>query len=132
MKKVLSLFVATLFAATVYAGEYPDISIKDLQTAIKDGKVAVIDVNGAGSFKKGHIPTAIHFATSRKDLAKLLPKDKKTLIVAYCGGPSCGAYKAGAAAAEKLGYTNVRRLTAGISGWKKAGADLEQVKKEKK
>ena len=124
MKKILSLLVAALFATTVYAGEYPDISIKDLQAAIKAGKVAVIDVNGAGSFKKGHIPTAIHFSSKSKGLAKLLPKDKKTLVVAYCGGPGCSAYKRGASAAEKLGYTNVKHLSAGISGWKKAGADL--------
>ena len=78
MKKILSLLVAALFATTVYAGEYPDISIKDLQAAIKAGKVAVIDVNGAGSYKKGHIPTAIHFSSKGKDLGKLLPKDKKT------------------------------------------------------
>ena len=131
MKKVLSLLVATIFATTIYAGEYPDLSIKDLQAAIKDGKVTVIDVNGAGSFKKGHIPTAIHFA-STKDLSKVLPEDKKTLIVAYCGGPGCSAYKRGASAAEKLGYTNVKHLSAGISGWKKAGADVEKVKKAKK
>ena len=132
MKKVLCLLVAAVFASTVYAGEYPDISIKDLQAAIKGGKVGVIDVNGAGSFKRGHIPTAIDYSSSHKDLVKLLPKDKKTLIVAYCGGPGCGAYKRGASAAEKLGYTNIKRLSAGISGWKKAGADLEKVKKEKK
>ena len=131
MKKVLSLLVAAIFATTVYAGEYPDISIKDLQAAIKDGKVTVIDVNGAGSFKKGHIPTAIHFA-STKDLSKALPEDKKTLIVAYCGGPGCSAYKRGASAAEKLGYPNVKHLSAGISGWKKAGADVEKAKKQKK
>ncbi|MFP6854200.1 MAG: rhodanese-like domain-containing protein [Opitutales bacterium] len=129
MKKILTMLVAGLFAATVYAGEYPDVSIKDLQSAIKDGKVTVIDVNGAGSFKKGHIPTAIHFASAQKDLAKLLPKDKKTLIVAYCGGPGCSAYKRGASAAKKLGYTNVKHLSAGISGWKKAGADLAKAKK---
>ena len=29
MKKILSLLVAAMFATTVYAGEYPDISIKD-------------------------------------------------------------------------------------------------------
>ena len=132
MKKLLSMLVAGLFAATVYGGEYPDISIKDLQAAIKDGKVAVIDVNGAGSFRKGHIPTAISFASKGKELASLLPKDKKTLVVAYCGGPGCSAYKRGASAAEKLGYTNVKHLSAGISGWKKAGADLAKASKKKK
>jgi rhodanese-related sulfurtransferase len=53
-----------------------------------------------------------------------LPKDKNTLIVSYCGGPGCRAYKRGADAAAKLGYKNIKHLSAGISGWKKAGADV--------
>lgn len=126
MKKILSLLVAALFATTVYAGEYPDISVKALGDAIKAGKVAVIDVNGAKSFSNGHIPGAINFSASAKELAKLLPKDKGTLVVAYCGGPKCKAYKRGASAAEKLGYTNVKHLSAGISGWKKAGMKTEK------
>ena len=124
MKKIITLLISTLFATAVFAGEYPDVSIKDLQSAIKAGKVAVIDVNGARSFKKGHIPTAIEFGSNAKKLAKLLPKDKNTLVVAYCGGPGCSAYKRGAAAAEKLGYKNIKHLSAGISGWKKAGGEL--------
>ena len=66
--------------------KYPDISVKDLQKAIKEGKVAVIDVNGAKSFSRGHIPTAIDFSSQGKKLSGLLPKDKNTLIVSYCGG----------------------------------------------
>ncbi len=124
MKKLIALITLSLFSTTLFAGEYPDISIKELQKAIKDGKVAVIDVNGANSYKKGHIPTAISFASNGKDLAKHLPKDKNTLVVAYCGGPGCRAYQRGAKAAAKLGYKNVKHLSAGISGWKKSGAEV--------
>ena len=124
MKKIISLLVFTLFTISLFAGEYPDISINELKSAIKKGNVAVIDVNGAGSYKKGHIPSAIHFSSVGAKLAKSLPKDKNTLIVSYCGGPGCGAYKRGADAAAKLGYKNIKHLSAGISGWKKAGADL--------
>ena len=112
------------FASNLVAGEYPDISIKELQKAIDAGKVAVIDVNGAKSFARGHIPTAIDFSSNAKSLAKVLPKDKGTLVVSYCGGPGCRAYKRGAEAAEKLGYKNIKHLSAGISGWKKSGAKL--------
>jgi len=42
------------------------------------------------------------------------------LVVAYCGGPSCNAYTRAANAASKLGYTNVKHLSAGISGWLQA------------
>ena len=124
MKKIIAL-IAVIFAVNVQAGEYPDISITDLEKAIKAGKVTVIDVNGAKSFtKRGHIPGAVSF--SNKDaLAKQLSKvGKDTLVVAYCGGPSCSAYKRGASAAEALGFKNVKHLSAGIAGWLKAGKKL--------
>ena len=124
MKKFIVLIALSLFSTSLFAGEFPDISIKELQKAIKDGKVAVIDVNGATTYKKGHIPTAISFASNGKELAKHLPKDKNTLVVAYCGGPACRAYQRGAKAAAKLGYKNVKHLSAGISGWKKSGAEV--------
>jgi len=128
MKKLLAIATALVFAAsTTIAGEYPDISIKELDKAIKEGKAVVIDVNGSRSYAKGHIPGAIDFAKSGKKLKSVLPKDKNALIVAYCGGPSCSAYKRAAKAAEKLGYKNVRHLSAGISGWKSAKMPLEKA-----
>lgn len=105
--------------------EIPDISKAELEKAIAAKQVAVIDCNGSESFKKGHIPGAIDFEAHGKDLAAKLPADKSTLIVAYCGGPSCGAYKSGATAAKELGYTNVKHLSAGITGWKKEGGSVE-------
>jgi len=61
-------------------------------------------------------------------LAKVLPKDKKTLIVAYCGNPKCKAYQAAAKAAEKLGYKNIKHFSPGIAGWKEAGEPTEAAK----
>ena len=69
--------------------------------------------------QKAHIPGAIDFSSQAENLHKLLPKDKETLIVSYCGGPSCRAYLKGAKAASLLGYKNIKHLSAGISGWKK-------------
>jgi rhodanese-related sulfurtransferase len=86
----------------------------------------LLDVNGTSSWKAGHIPGAIDFTTSKEKLATLLPKDKSALVVAYCGGPACGAYAAGAKAAKDLGYTNVKHLKAGISGWKESGEKVEK------
>ena len=125
MKKLLAL-AFSLFAASVMAAEFPDISIADLKQAIADKKVTVIDVNGAASFKNGHVPGAVSFAEAKADLASKLPADKNALVVAYCGGPQCSAYKAAANAASSLGYTNVKHLSAGISGWKAAGEALEK------
>jgi rhodanese-related sulfurtransferase len=125
MKKLLTLALA-LVAASGFAAEFPDISIADLKTAIADKKVVVIDVNGSSSYSAGHVPGAIDFASKGADLASALPADKNTLVVAYCGGPSCSAYKKAANKAAELGYTNVKHLSAGISGWKKAGETLEK------
>ena len=108
------------------AAEFPDISIAELKKAIAEKKVTVIDVNGGESFKNGHIPTAVNFASVQGDLGAALPKDKDALIVAYCGGPSCNAYTRAANAAAKLGYTNVKHLSAGISGWLQAKEGTEK------
>ncbi len=126
MKTILSMLFGVMISANLIAADYPDITVKELQKAIAKGKVAVIDVNGAKSYKLGHIPSAIDFSSSRNDLAELLPEDKETLIVSYCGGPGCRAYKRGADAAAKLGYKNVKHLSAGISGWKRAGAEVSK------
>jgi rhodanese-related sulfurtransferase len=121
MKKILIPFILIWAAVSLQGQEFGDISIEDLQKAILAKKVAIIDVNGQGSFKNGHIPGAINFSSQKQALKKLLPNNKNTLIVAYCGGPSCRAYLRGAKAAAELGYNNVRHLSAGISGWKKSG-----------
>lgn len=126
MKKLLALAAALAFSAFVFAAEVPDISINDLKKAIAEKNVTVIDVNGTESWQSGHIPTAIDFEANSEKFAKVLPHDKHALIVAYCGGPKCLAYKEAAQAAKKLGYKNVKHLSAGISGWKEAGEKTEK------
>jgi len=125
MKRILALFCSLLLAGVAFGADYPDITIADLKKAIQEKKVTLIDANGSQSFKEGHIPGAADFQEHKADLAKLLPADKGALIVAYCGGPRCHAYEAAASQAKQLGYTNVKHLSAGISGWKSAGEKTE-------
>ena len=127
MKKILTLIAAMFMSATAFAGEFADISIADLKKAIEEKKVTIIDVNGSSSWKAGHVPTAIDFSASKADLASKLPADKNALVVAYCGGPSCSAYQSAAKAAEKLGYKNIKHLSAGISGWVAANEKTDKV-----
>src|SRR5688572_33332769 len=105
----------------------PEISIDNLKQALEEKKVTVIDVNGTDSYKSGHIPTAIDYEAEKEAIKEKLPADKDALIVAYCGGPQCGAYKAATKVALDLGYTNVKHLKAGISGWKDAGEKTEKA-----
>lgn len=117
--------------STVSSGEsettiaVSDISLADLKQAIEDKSVVLLDCNGTKSYTSGHIPGALDFESTKSNLAKSLPKDKSALIVAYCGGPKCMAYKAGTKAATKLGYTNVKHFSGGISGWKNSGEKFE-------
>ena len=129
MKKIIALFASACVAFTAFAGEFPDISIGDVKSALKAKKIVLLDVNGSESYAKRHVPTALDFDAVEKDLAKHLPADKDALIVAYCGGPKCKAYQAAATAAEKLGYKNIKHMSAGISGWVDAGEKTEKAKK---
>ena len=127
MKSLLTLLAAVLLSTAAYAGEFPDISISEVKALTESKKAVIIDVNGSESYQKGHVPGALNFDAIRTKFASALPADKKTLIVAYCGGPGCKAYRAAAGAAEKLGYKNVKHMSAGISGWLQAGEKTEKV-----
>jgi rhodanese-related sulfurtransferase len=134
----LAVLGIALGARALWAGQaksvdsIPDISVGDLKMAIADKSVTLLDANGTEMYREGHIPGAINFEASADQLQKVLPKDKGALIVAYCGGPKCMAYKAAAAKALELGYTNVKHLPAGISGWKSAGEKVETGAKPEK
>ena len=125
MKRFILPAIAALLAVNVYAGQYPEITVPELKAAISAKQVVLLDANGTDKWAKGHIPSAIDFPGAKDKLANLLPKDKGALVVAYCGGPRCRAYEGAAKAAEKLGYTNVKHLTAGISGWQAAGEKMD-------
>jgi rhodanese-related sulfurtransferase len=128
MKKFIALLSTVIIAATAFAGEFPDISIAEVKALLGTKKATIIDVNGSESYAKGHVPGALDFDVVEKEFAKSLPEDKNALIIAYCGNPRCTAYQAAAKAAEKLGYKNVKHMSAGISGWKKAGESVEKAK----
>jgi rhodanese-related sulfurtransferase len=128
MKKLM-VSLLTLVSATALAladDAFPNITTDELKQAIADKQVLLVDVNGTESWQDGHIPGALNFEKVEKDFAKVLPADKNALVVAYCGNERCTAYKAAAAAAKKLGYTNVKHYSKGIAGWKKAGEKTEK------
>jgi len=72
---------------TVASTPYPDgarrVTIQELETMMKDGRVFVLDVRTQDSFDAGHIPGAklIPFGDVVSHM-KELPRDK--LIVTYC------------------------------------------------
>jgi rhodanese-related sulfurtransferase len=99
---------------------YPLISKSELKQAADNKSATIFDVNSKESYDSAHVPGAIHYGSHENDFAKMLPKDKGAMIVAYCGGPSCSAWKMAAKEACKLGYTNIRHFKEGIKGWNEA------------
>jgi rhodanese-related sulfurtransferase len=128
MKKLAALLAVIALAGFAYAADtkVSDISQSDLQAAIASKSLVLLDANGTASYQAGHIPGAIDYTAHKADLAKLLPADKGTLVVAYCANVNCAAYKLAAGAALDLGYTNVKHFAPGIQGWKESGAPVEK------
>jgi rhodanese-related sulfurtransferase len=99
---------------------YTDVNMTEMQKLVTDSKATIIDVNTEESYAKSHIPNSIHFASNKENFAKVLPEDKNQLIVAYCGGKMCTAWKQAAQKACELGYKNIKHFSEGITGWDKS------------
>ena len=119
-------FALTVATWTALAGDFPTITLAELKQAVAEKRVALIDVNGTLVWDQGHIPGAIGFLNDQERLAEKLPADKGALVVAYCLDEGCAAYRAGAKAARRLGYTDVRHFPGGITAWKNAGERTEK------
>ncbi|MCP3942923.1 MAG: rhodanese-like domain-containing protein [Desulfobacteraceae bacterium] len=71
-------------------------------------------------YTKGHIPGAVSIPYSKFDKKiDLLPGDKSTLLIYYCGGLKCKLSHKSAKKAKALGYTNVKVFAKGFPEWKK-------------
>lgn len=71
-------------------------------------------------YVNGHIPGAVNIPFTQFDKkVDLLPEDKNTLLIYYCGGLTCKLSHKSARKAEALGYTNVKVFAKGFPEWKK-------------
>lgn len=106
------------------------IGLQELQQLLQgtQGKRFVLfDSRPAARFHQGHIPAAVMLpytdlkkADEQGTTGKLLPTDKKTMLVFYCGGVTCSLSPASAGIALKHGYTDVRVFVDGEPAWSKA------------
>ncbi|MDP6785517.1 MAG: rhodanese-like domain-containing protein [Rhodospirillales bacterium] len=115
----------------VYAAGYPDWIAKGNLGSIsaayvkklldKKAGVVIVDARPERKFKEGHVPTAINIPDRKfAKMTGLLPEDKKTPLIFYCGGLKCPLSPKSAAKAVKLGYTDVKLFQAGYPAWKEA------------
>lgn len=100
------------------------ISPGDLQRLLQEGRVATFDVNSPMSWMQARVPGAVNLDPAAFTPADL-PADKASLLVFYCSNPLCRKAPNAALRARKMGYENVRVLSAGIKGWLNAGLPAE-------
>lgn len=104
------------------------ITRAELEDAVKNNSVTLVDAFPASYYDKAHLPGAMNLVESDVDAraAELLP-NKDGAIVTYCSNEACGNSEAVANRLEKLGYTNVRKYREGIQDWAEAGNTVEQT-----
>jgi rhodanese-related sulfurtransferase len=100
------------------------ISPTDLQAMLLNQKVTVLDVNSRQSWMQAHVPSAVHLDPVNY-LDSDLPADKSANLVFYCSNPFCRKAPNAARRAKELGYSNVKVMSAGISGWLSAKLPTE-------
>lgn len=91
------------------------IAPRELHASMVQGAITVVDMNARHAWLKARVPGAINLAPDFDD--SQLPAERATPLVFYCSNPLCRKAPYAARKASKLGYTDVRVMSAGISGW---------------
>jgi rhodanese-related sulfurtransferase len=92
------------------------VSPEVLHQMIQKQQVTVFDVNSRQSWLEAHVPGALHLDPANYT-DSVLPADKESSLVFYCSNPMCRKAPSAARRAKQMGYSNVRVMSAGISGW---------------
>jgi rhodanese-related sulfurtransferase len=102
------------------------ITRHELEAAIADGPVTLVDALGGSYFEQQHLPGAIPLveADVADQAARLLP-DKDAVIVTYCSNAVCPNSGRVADLLTAAGYSNVRKYREGIQDWVEAGLPVE-------
>ena len=96
-----------------------DISHDELQKALSEGGVTVIDVREPHEFAGGHIPGAINLPLSRFQ-PEQLPASKPAVFICQAGGRSRSALRR----AHAAGATEARHYARGMSDWRARGGPV--------
>ena len=121
------------FPAWKKAGNYSEIDLPLVKSALKKADSVIIDARPSKKYKQSHIATAINIPDTKMDsMLDNLPKDKAKRVIVYCGGYKCAKSHKVAKKLKKMGYKNVLVYAAGMPEWSKAGLPMEGKKAAKK
>lgn len=96
------------------------LDAEDVSKIIDNEQALVVDVREGEEFRAGHLPGAIHLPRGFLEMQvdEKLP-DRDGPVVLYCGSGNRSALAA--RTMKELGYTDVRHLLGGFSGWRDKG-----------
>ncbi|MBA3394401.1 MAG: molybdopterin-synthase adenylyltransferase MoeB [Deltaproteobacteria bacterium] len=107
-------------------GRTPEIEPATLQGELRDGRQpTLIDVREADEHAQGMIPGTVHIPRGFLELRiERTVADREHPVVLYCQSGTRSVLAA--RSLGELGYTNVRSLAGGFTGWKRTGLPWEQ------
>jgi rhodanese-related sulfurtransferase len=104
------------------------VSVDEVAALLEAKKAQAVDANGVDTRKElGTLPGAVLLTNYRSFDLSELPADKSKELVFYCGGEACTAAPTAAKRAKEAGYTDVKVMSAGISGWVKAHKPVDKL-----
>lgn len=110
------------------SGNYKIVELDYVKKKVMEGgkePFLLVDARPTVKYQKAFIPGALSLPKAEFELKKgMLPADKSTPLVFYCGGYKCKLSHKSAKAALKLGYSNVAVFAAGEPIWREAGLPL--------
>jgi len=116
----------------------PELSTAEMQAALRDPAVVVLDARPQAEYAVSHLPGARSVPGKANTAASAYTADVSAVIrwvpdrtrrlVLYCNGLYCGRSKRFAAELRTNGYADVRRYQLGIPAWRALGG-VTQVEK---
>ncbi|HEU4836884.1 MAG TPA: MBL fold metallo-hydrolase [Pyrinomonadaceae bacterium] len=103
----------------------PQMSVAELNAALANDDMQIVDVRRVAEYVNGHVPRAQNapLASLDKSLGPLnLEKDKLTAVIC------AGGYRSSAAASmlQKQGFSNLLNVAGGTGAWVNAGYTIER------
>jgi len=100
------------------------LSPTDTLVLLDLGQATAIDVNAPSRWAQARVPGARNLDPEHFS-ADELPGDRGATLVFYCSNAMCRKAPLAARRAKRLGFTDARVMSAGITGWVTAGLPVE-------
>jgi rhodanese-related sulfurtransferase len=103
----------------------PEVSTRQLQAILEQGKTPVLDVRSAPEYALAHIPGSRNFYEKEVEQVMQAYPDRSASLIFYCNGPYCGKSKRLSEELKKKGYTGIRRYQLGLPVWRALGNTVQ-------